>query len=190
MARVVVYRIGIAILLAIAFWLLWSMAYEIVVGLRWAPARFPGEGASRWGLLRLQNADRSAGFFLVAWQHFHARLLYPATQIEALIRAGIAAGVVIALGLAGWLFAFINRRQMPFGAARFGTLMEAAKQGLTGKQGIVLGTIGGVTVRSDEPAHILVVGPSRSGKGTGFVLPNGYLWQGSAVFFDPKRENF
>ena len=41
-----------------------------------------------------------------------------------------------------------------------------------------------------EPAHILVVGPSRSGKGTGFVLPNGYLWQGSAVFFDPKRENF
>lgn len=190
MARVVAYRIGIAVLLAIAFWLLWSMAYEIVVGLRWGPMRFPSEGASRWGLLRMQNADRSAGFFLVAWQHFYARLLYPATQIEALIRAGIAAGAVIALGLGGWLFAFINRRQMPYGAARFGTLMEAAKQGLTGKQGIVLGTLKGVTVRSDEPAHILVVGPSRSGKGTGFVLPNGYLWQGSAVFFDPKRENF
>jgi type IV secretory pathway TraG/TraD family ATPase VirD4 len=54
----------------------------------------------------------------------------------------------------------------------------------------VLGTLSGMTLRSDEPAHVLVVGPSRSGKGTGFVLPNGYLWEGSAVFFDPKRENF
>ncbi|HEU4804609.1 MAG TPA: type IV secretory system conjugative DNA transfer family protein [Nitrobacter sp.] len=190
MARVIAYRIGIAVLLALAFWLLWSMAYEIVVALRWAPTRFPSEGASRWALFRMQNADRSADFFLIAWRHFYERLSYPPTRIEALIRAGYAVIAVIALGLAGLVFAFINRRQMPYGAARFGTLMEAAKQGLTTKQGIVLGTLGGATIRSDEPAHILVVGPSRSGKGTGFVLPNGYLWQGSAVFFDPKRENF
>ncbi|GEC15452.1 type IV secretory system conjugative DNA transfer family protein [Nitrobacter winogradskyi] len=190
MARVIAYRIGIAVLLALAFWLLWSMAYEIVVALRWAPTLFPSEGASRWALFRMQNADRSADFFLIAWRHFYERLSYPPTRIEALIRAGYAVIAVIALGLAGLVFAFINRRQMPYGAARFGTLMEAAKQGLTTKQGIVLGTLGGATIRSDEPAHILVVGPSRSGKGTGFVLPNGYLWQGSAVFFDPKRENF
>jgi type IV secretion system protein VirD4 len=190
MARVVAYRIGIAILLLLAFWLLWSMAYEIVVALRWAPARFPSEGAGRWALLRMQNADRSADFFLVAWRHFYDRLMFAPTRAEALIRAGYAAAAVGALGLTGLLFALINRRQMPYGAARFGTLMEAAKQGLTTKQGIVLGTLGGATIRSDEPAHILVVGPSRSGKGTGFVLPNGYFWQGSAVFFDPKRENF
>ena len=190
MARVVAFRIGVALLSLIAFWLLWSLAYDIVVGARWAPSHFPGEGASRWVLLRLQNADRSLGALLIAWNHFHARFAYPATQAEALIRAGIAAGGVVALGVAGGIFAHVNRRQMPYGAARFGTLMEAAKQGLTTKQGIVLGLLGGVTIRSDEPAHILVVGPSRSGKGTGFVLPNGYLWAGSAVFFDPKRENF
>lgn len=190
MARVVAYRIGIAILVLMGFCLLWSLAYEIVVGLRWAPQRFPSEGATRWALLRAQNADRSAGSLLIAWQHFHARLLFPATRMEALIRAGYAVIAVGGLAIAGFIVAMVNRRQMPYGAARFGTLMEAAKQGLTGKQGIVLGTLGGVTIRSDEPAHILVVGPSRSGKGTGFVLPNGYLWQGSAVFFDPKRENF
>jgi len=189
-ARVTVHRIGIALLAIIAFGLLWSLAYEVVVGLRWAPTHFPSEGASRWALLRMQNADRSPAFFLVAWDHFWVRLFFPATRTEALARAGIAAGAVLALGFGGALFAFINRRQMPFGAARFGTLIEAAKQGLTGKRGIVLGTMNGTTIRSDEPAHILVVGPSRSGKGTGFVLPNGYLWQGSAVFFDPKRENF
>lgn len=190
MARVVVARIGTGILLLIAFWLLWSLAYEVIVGLRWAPLRFPGEGAQRWGLLKLQNADRSAGFAFLAWRHFHERLFYPPTQIEALIRAGYAAGAVFAIGAGLALAGIVNRRQMPFGAARFGTIMEAAKLGLTAKQGIILGTLNGVTIRSDEPAHILVVGPSRSGKGIGFVLPNGYLWQGSAVFFDPKRENF
>jgi type IV secretion system protein VirD4 len=190
MARVVAYRIGIAVLLVLAFWLLWSITYEVVVALRWAPTRFPSEGASRWALFRMQNADRSADFFLIAWRHFYGRLMFTPTRAEALIRAGYAVAAVVALALAGLLFAFINRRQMPYGAARFGTLMEAAKQGLTAKQGIVLGTLSGTTIRSDEPAHILVVGPSRSGKGTGFVLPNGYLWRGSAVFFDPKRENF
>ena len=34
MARVVVYRVGIAILLLLAFCLLWSLAYEIVVAMR------------------------------------------------------------------------------------------------------------------------------------------------------------
>jgi type IV secretion system protein VirD4 len=189
-ARVLLFRIGVAILALVVFFLLWSLAYEIVVAWRWAPTRFPSEGPNRWALFRMQNADRSPGFFLIAWNHFCARLTYPGTQAEALIRVGIAAGAVIAMAAGGSLFAFINRRQMPYGAARFGTLMEAAKQGLAGKRGIVLGTLGGATIRSDEPAHILVVGPSRSGKGTGFVLPNGYLWQGSAVFFDPKRENF
>ena len=190
MARVVAYRIGVGILLLLAFWLLWSMAYEVVVALRWAPSKFPSEGASRWALFRMQNADRSADFFLIAWRHFYDRLIYAPTRIEALLRAGYAAAAVVALGAGGTVFAYVNRRQMPYGSARFGSVMEAAKQGLTGKRGIVLGTLSGATLRSDEPAHVLVVGPSRSGKGTGFVLPNGYLWEGSAVFFDPKRENF
>jgi len=190
MARVVAYRIGIAVLVLVAFWLLWSMAYEVVVALRWAPRRFPSEGASRWALFAMQNADRSADFFLVAWRHFHDRVLYEPTRTEALVRGGYAAVAVVALGVGGAIFSYVNRRQMPYGAARFGSVMEAAKQGLTSKRGIVLGKLGGATLRSDEPAHVLVVGPSRSGKGTGFVLPNGYLWEGSAVFFDPKRENF
>ena len=56
MARVVAYRVGLAVLLTVAFCLLWSLAYEVVVALRWAPSRFPGEGASRWALLR--DAER------------------------------------------------------------------------------------------------------------------------------------
>ncbi len=36
---------------------------------------------------------------------------------------------------------------------------------------------------------MLVVGPTRSGKGQSFIGPNGLLWNGSAVVFDPKKEN-
>lgn len=188
--RIWAFRLGVGLMALVAFFLLWSLAYEVVVALRFAPTRFPSEGTARWALFRQQNADHTVGTFLIAWKHFYARLLYPATRGEAVIRASIAAAGVLAFGLAGWLMAHIHRRQMPYGEARFGTLLEAAGQGLMAGQGIILGTLNGVTIRSDEPAHILVVGPSRSGKGTGFVLPNGYLWQGSAVFFDPKRENF
>ncbi len=101
MARVVAYRIGIAILLLLAFWLLWSMAYEVVVAQRWAPTRFPSEGASRWALFRMQNADRSADFFLVAWRHFYDRLVFAPTRTEALIRGLYAAAAVVDAG-PGW----------------------------------------------------------------------------------------
>ncbi|TAN10566.1 MAG: type IV secretory system conjugative DNA transfer family protein, partial [Rhizobiaceae bacterium] len=104
MARVFAYRIAIAILVLLAFWLLWSLAYEIVVALRFAPHRFAGEGADRWALLKAQNANRSADFFLIAWKHFYARLVYPPTRAEALIRACYAGAAVVALGIAGAIF--------------------------------------------------------------------------------------
>ena len=55
MSRVIGFRIGIGLLSLLAFWLLWSLAYEVVVALRWAPQRFPSEGSSRWALFAMQN---------------------------------------------------------------------------------------------------------------------------------------
>ena len=37
--------------------------------------------------------------------------------------------------------------------------------------------------------HCIVVAPSRSGKGVGFVIPNLLTWPGSAFVIDPKGEN-
>ncbi len=36
--------------------------------------------------------------------------------------------------------------------------------------------------------HILVIAPSRSGKGVGFVIPNLLAWNDSAIIYDPKGE--
>lgn len=190
MNRFVVQRIAEITIGVLVAYALWSLAYEIVVGLRWNPAHFPSEGASRWALLKSQQVYRWPDFFTLAGSHFQARLLYPLTRAEALIRAGLAAGSVVALAAGVVILRIATRPPMPFGDAKFGTVTDARRKGLFKASGIILGTMNGMTLRSDEPAHILVVGPSRSGKGTGFVLPNGYEWKGSAVFFDPKNENY
>lgn len=41
----------------------------------------------------------------------------------------------------------------------------------------------------DEPSHLLMGAPSRTGKGIGIVIPTLLTWMGSLVCADPKREN-
>ncbi|AVA23828.1 type IV secretory system conjugative DNA transfer family protein [Rhizobium sp. NXC24] len=189
MSRAFVHRLIVGIFGLIAFFALWSLAYELVTAARWNPA-LPAEGTSRWALLRYQNTQRSLSGLLVAWQHFSERLVYPPTRSETMVRGAIAAAAVVAIGVAMTLVSIINRKPTHLGNARFGTIMDAEKKNLLAKQGLILGKMGGATIRSDEPSHVLVVGPTRSGKGVSFVIPNGYMWRGSSVWFDPKRENF
>ncbi len=189
MSRVFTYRLFLAVAILIAFCILWSLAYELVVGWRWNPA-LPSEG-SRWSLLHYQNARRDIGGLFVAWQHFAQRLVYPPTRSEAIIRALIAAtGTLAAIGVAGVVGIVAGRKPKHHGEARFGTIVDAERKSLLAKKGLILGRLRGATIRSDEPSHVLVVGPTRSGKGVSFVIPNGYMWRGSSVWFDPKRENF
>jgi len=41
-----------------------------------------------------------------------------------------------------------------------------------------------------SPEHILAFAPTRSGKGVGLVIPSLLGWEGSAVIFDIKGENW
>lgn len=45
-------------------------------------------------------------------------------------------------------------------------------------------------LRDDEPTHILLVAPTRSGKGVGVIIPSLLYWEGSTVVLDIKGENF
>lgn len=189
MSRQLAFRIGLTFFGLIGFYLLWCFAYELVVAYRWSPT-LAGEGADRFALLKHQNATRDLSTLTIAAEHFWQRYNFPATQAEAIIRAGIAAGGVIVAGVALTITAFVIRKPMPYGSSRFGSLMEAEKKGLTAKRGLILGKLGGKMIVSNDPAHVLVVGPTRSGKGVSFIVPNGFSWEGSSVWFDPKRENF
>lgn len=189
MSRVYAFRLLIALLALITAFLLTSLAYELVVTMRWNPA-LAGEGKSRWALLQFQNSRRDPGALLVAWEHFTQRLAYPATRSETIIRGLIAGGSTLALAAGIALFTVVMRKPTHHGNARFGTLIDAGRKGLLARQGLILGRLNGATITSDDPSHVLVVGPTRSGKGVSFVIPNGYNWRGSSVWFDPKRELF
>ena len=183
-ARVVIALVGAAFL-----FLAWSLVYAIIVGWRFNPA-LPSEGAVRWALLQSLNADYSVQVLLRSADHFYRRIMFPGTQTETIIRGGIALGLVLAAGVGLAIAAHVLRPLKPYGEARFGSVLDAKKRKLTTRRGLILGRLSGATITSDEPGHVLVVGPTRSGKGQSFIGPNGIMWDGSAVFFDPKKENF
>ena len=60
---------------------------------------------------------------------------------------------------------------------------------MTARSGIILGRLNGQTLVSNDPGHVLIVGPTRTGKGVSFVIPNGLAWPGSMVTLDIKSEN-
>lgn len=85
----------------------------------------------------------------------------------------------------------------PADGSRFATLKDLEAAGLlSGQPGksFLLGTFGkgrsAVDVRYSGDSHFFVNGPSRSGKGRGFVMPNLLEYQGSVIVLDVKRENY
>ena len=79
----------------------------------------------------------------------------------------------------------------PKGGARLATARDLRKADLlNGAPGysIFLGRLNGKDVRYSGPSHIYVNGPTRAGKGVGFVLPNALEWRGSLIGLDIKRE--
>jgi type IV secretion system protein VirD4 len=187
----------IAFFSLVCFALVWTVPYAAVTGYRSGIT----DRAKKWDLLVKVTTENPAwdmanippvslqkGFPL-AFRHAYVFGSDPRFRSRVFENAAIAAGVILALiaGLA--LFFFLNRRSTLHGDARFGTVRDAIKAGLLAKDGLILGKLGGRTLRSNDPAHILVVGPTRSGKGVSFVIPNGLSWKGSIVVLDIKMEN-
>jgi type IV secretion system protein VirD4 len=106
-------------------------------------------------------------------------------------RNGLIAAAVTTCLLGGLIIATLFiRKPATFGDARFATSGDILKTNLNARDGLILGRHGGNLIRHNEAGHILVEGPTRSGKGQGFVEPNGLTWTGSLICLDPKQENF
>ena len=103
-----------------------------------------------------------------------------------------------ALGLgvlaAAWSW---KRQQDDYGSAHWQTKVELRKNGMLqdpGK-GFVCGKLGKPNskaefISSTEIPHVMMVAPTRAGKGVGFVIPNLLSFAGSVVVLDVKGENF
>lgn len=86
-----------------------------------------------------------------------------------------------------------GRRQTPdsYGSARWSTPREIRQAGLFQPRGVVLGRLGTQYLCDDSDRHVLLVGPTRGGKGLGIIVPTLLVWRESAIVLDPKDgENF
>ena len=121
-------------------------------------------------------------WFLDAWQHYDLHQGPPAP---------VGAGAV--LGGLAWLGQTWQRLWQgdghSHGSARFAT--KAETRDLLTDSGLLIGRdrAGRGLLRYAGAAHLLTLAPTRSGKGTGSILPNLLTAKRSLITVDPKGEN-
>jgi type IV secretion system protein VirD4 len=129
------------------------------------------------------------------WQLFVWWIAFEPQAPDVFVRAGAAAafggivGGAVALGTAAWR-ASQKTPATTYGTARWANRRDVRNAGLFTHKGIVLGLYDRRYLRHDGPEHVLVVAPTRSGKGVGLVVPTLLSWVHSAVVHDIKGENW
>jgi type IV secretion system protein VirD4 len=106
--------------------------------------------------------------------------------VKAMV-GGLVGGLTL---LAGLIYALWARGAPLHGNARFANERELKRHGFRAATGIIVGRKGGRFLTFGGSEHVLVEAPTRSGKGTGIVIPNLLTWAGSVVVLDVKRENY
>ncbi|MBP9741782.1 MAG: type IV secretory system conjugative DNA transfer family protein [Burkholderiales bacterium] len=81
-----------------------------------------------------------------------------------------------------------------YGSSRWATEQEIKERCLLDGEGVVVGAIKNFTgfkyLQHNGPEPIMGIGPTRSGKGVGWVIPTLLKWKHSAIIYDPKGENW
>jgi type IV secretion system protein VirD4 len=115
-------------------------------------------------------------------------LAYPHSAVVQKVAAGAA---LPALALAGMLaYCGLKAPANPLGAAAFQDRASLRRANWFARRGKIFGRFGRKLLRSHDDRHHLVIGPTRSGKGVGYVIPNALMHQGSMVVTDLKGEIF
>lgn len=78
----------------------------------------------------------------------------------------------------------------PLGDAAFQDITSIRRGKWFRKNGHIFGRIGRRILRRLDDRHHLIVGPTRSGKGVGYVIPNALMFPGSMIVTDLKGEIF
>jgi len=172
------FAAGIGLL---ALWLLWSLNYALafrVVFKRWDV--WSAFVTRRDLTLPVQQA-------MANWGHPLVAKIVSIASAGTVLETALAAGAAYLLIKRPWVI------RPPSDGARMGTLADLKKAGLLDGQpgaSILLGTFAGRDVRYSGDSHFFVNGPTRSGKGRGFVMTNLLEWRGSVIVLDVKQENW
>jgi len=113
-------------------------------------------------------------------------------------KVAFGAVLLFAIGLGLLAFVWTYRKQRDeYGSGHWQTKAELKKNDMLRPvgTGFVCGKLGAPKSSADYVSsrtipHVMMVAPTRAGKGVGFVIPNILAFNGSAVVLDVKGENF
>jgi type IV secretion system protein VirD4 len=166
---------------SLALWLLWSWNYALAfraVFKRW----------DVWTAFVIRHdLALPAQQAIANWGHPMIVKVVTMASAGTVLEIGILAGAGYAVVTRPWVI------RSPSDGARMGTLADLKKADLLdGERGasILLGSFAGRDVRYSGDSHFFVNGPTRSGKGRGFVMTNLLEWRGSVIVLDVKQENW
>jgi type IV secretion system protein VirD4 len=109
--------------------------------------------------------------------------------LQALSLVLVLAVMPVAVARLAELYGPLRLEQRPKddGLGKAGNLLRSGHI-RTHDDGVVLGRVGRKVLRDHGDGHVLILGPARSGKGTGHVVPTLLAHSGSILVFDPKHE--
>lgn len=117
---------------------------------------------------------------------------YKDSAVERKRLQGSMGGALFLLFGIPLFIAMVNsgKRRSLHGDARWALRSEVQKAGLLEESGLILGKLGGKFLMMNAAKFVLLVAPTRSGKGVGTIIPNLLNWSASVIVVDIKGENF
>ncbi|MBZ9858028.1 type IV secretory system conjugative DNA transfer family protein [Mesorhizobium sp. CA13] len=150
---------------------IWLLAYGLALQIQYGDGRILKATVTSNPLAALQQLSR-----------YPENLVLRRIGLGAGLVSLIAAGSIAALGL--------RSVSEPLGDAGFQNTFSLRRRKWFRGSGYILGRYGRYILRVQDERHHLVIGPTRSGKGTCYVIPNALAHQGSMIVTDLKGEIF
>ncbi|MGO1164848.1 type IV secretory system conjugative DNA transfer family protein [Brucella sp. C7-11G] len=165
------YKAVYVIFCAVIAFLVWTLAYGVVLAVVYKDSR----------ILNFTITENPFAPLQQVWAY---------ASNSTLQRVGIGAllPAIAAAVFAGYIG--LRRPENPLGDAAFQDVMGLRRGKWFRKTGHIFGRFGRNVLRAADSRHHLIIGPTRSGKGAGYVIPNALMHEGSMIVSDLKGEIF
>lgn len=154
----------------IAF-LVWTLAYGVALGVIYKDSR----------ILNITITENPFAPLQQIWA-------YATNSTLQRVAIGALLPAITSAVFAGYLG--LKVQENPLGDAAFQDVMGLRRGKWFRKKGHIFGLFGRNVLRAADSRHHLIIGPTRSGKGAGYVIPNALMHEGSMIVSDLKGEIF
>lgn len=163
------YKAVYVVFCGLVAFMVWTLSYAAILGVVFGDSR----------ILATVLSSNPFAPILQLWYYPTNATLQTAAMFAFAPTAAIG-GLVAFLGL--------REHESPLGDAAFQTIENLRRRRWFGQEGHIFGRFRNKTLRMKDDRHHLIIGPTRSGKGAGYVIPNALMHKGSMIVTDLKGE--